>query len=206
MPKPHLSHDLPSDSLDPPASGVVRRSAAAPRAAQQSWADLYQNNASLVLSYLRRLVGRTSTPSAEDLTHEVFLVAFANWKTFRGSSAISSWLCGIAFNLARRHLLKEATATRALAQLALCGFGMSMSGELLPEAMQLYREQQSALLSAAMELPSTLQEAFVLHFVAGLSNEEAASELGVSKGNFRVRVARARSLIRARLEQSRLIE
>ena len=168
---------------------------------RESWAKLYERNSARVLQYVRRLVGRSAPVSAEDLTHEVFVVAFANWKSFRGSSTDSTWLCGIAFNLARRQRLREAHASRALTELAASSPPRPSAD--VPETLHLFREQESALYTAAFQLPSTLQEAFVLHCLAGFSAQEAAAELGVSEGNLRVRVARARALVKQRLSQAR---
>jgi RNA polymerase sigma-70 factor (ECF subfamily) len=165
---------------------------------QQNWADLYQLHSARVRRYARRLVGTGGPASAEDLTHEVFVIAFANWSSFRGGSSASTWLCGIAFNLARRYRSREANTSRALTELAVTGTTNTAFDEL-PEMFHLQREQASALRSAASELPRTLQDAFVLHCLWGLSAQEAAAELGVSEGNLRVRVARARAFVRQRL-------
>jgi RNA polymerase sigma-70 factor (ECF subfamily) len=171
------------------------------RDAGASWAELYERHAARVRRYVARLVGTSGPASAEDLTQEVFVVAFKNWKSFRGSSSASTWLCGIAFNLARRHLSREAIASRALTQLATIDVGGSP--DLPPETLHLCREQESALLTVAGELPRTLQSAFVLHCLWGLSAQEAAAELGVSEGNLRVRVARARAFVKQRLAEER---
>jgi RNA polymerase sigma-70 factor (ECF subfamily) len=165
---------------------------------RESWADLYALHSARVQKYVRRLVGAGGPVNAEDLTHEVFVIAFANWGSFRGGSSASTWLCGIAFNLARRYRSREANTSRALTELAATE---TPSGAVddPPEMFHLQRERANALRQAASELPLTLQEAFVLHCLWGLSAQEAAAELGVSEGNLRVRVARARALVRRRL-------
>jgi RNA polymerase sigma-70 factor (ECF subfamily) len=165
--------------------------------APTSWADLYEHNSARVRRYVQALVGEAGPASAEDLTHEVFLIAFSSWRKFRGSSTASTWLCGIAFNLARRHQLREAHASRALTELSASDLGMGPHP--LPETIHLWREQEDALMNATLALPRTLRQAFVLHCLSGLSAQEAAAELGVSEGNLRVRVARARALVKERL-------
>ena len=159
-----------------------------------SWKTLYERNSVRVLQYVRRLVGRSSASLAEDITHETFVIAFANWRKFRGSSTESTWLCGIAYNLARRHLWRESVANRALK--GLCDDVLVPD----PDALREQREREDALVAAAEGLPPKLQEAFVLHCIRGLSTREAALELGVTEGNLRVRVARARALLRQRLK------
>ncbi len=168
----------------------------------EGWADLYEHNWARVLRYVRRLIGSSGGASAEDLTHEAFLIAFASWENFRGSSTASTWLCGIAFKLVRRHLMREAIASRMLGQLAAYDSATQL-GQAPPDTLHDLRETELALLNAAQELPGSLQEAFVLHCLAGLSAEEAAAELGVSRGNLRVRVARARVLVKQRLAARR---
>jgi RNA polymerase sigma-70 factor (ECF subfamily) len=165
---------------------------------RENWAKLYARHSAGVRKYVRRLVGSGEPNSADDLTHEVFVVAFANWNNFRGASSASTWLCGIAFNLARRYRAHEANTSRALTELAATRAPSARFDEL-PETFHLQREQASALRAATQALPPTLQEAFVLHCLSGVSTQEAAAELGVSEGNLRVRVARARALVKARL-------
>ena len=177
-----------SDDEPPPESGV-----------SFNWHGLYERNSARVLQYLRRLVGRSSESLAENLTHETFLIAFANWSKFRGSSSESTWLCGIAHNLARRHLVREALTSRALLGLS------DYTPPPDPDALQLRRERATAVAAVAGELPKKLREAFVLHCIIGLSAREAARELGVSEGNLRVRVARARAVLRERL-RGRMLE
>jgi RNA polymerase sigma-70 factor (ECF subfamily) len=193
-------HDIePREAAElAPIGGCMRLH---PRSAE-GWADLYEHNWARVLRYVRRLIGNSGGASAEDLTHEAFLIAFATWENFRGSSAASTWLCGIAFKLVRRHLMREAIASRMLGQFAACDSATQLS-QAPPDTLHDLRETELALLNAARELPGSLQEAFVLHCLAGLSAEEAAAELGVSRGNLRVRVARARVLVKQRLATRR---
>jgi RNA polymerase sigma-70 factor (ECF subfamily) len=65
--------------------------------------------------------------------------------------------------------------------------------------MTLSGELRLVMDEAVASLPDTLRAAFVLRDLEGLSTKEAAETLGISQSNLKVRLHRARFLLRERL-------
>jgi len=63
-------------------------------------------------------------------------------------------------------------------------------------------ELRLALTAAMADLPADYQAAVLLHDVEGLSNGEVAETLGISVGNAKTRVHRARLFLRKRLAEA----
>ncbi|HZE99875.1 MAG TPA: sulfatase-like hydrolase/transferase [Planctomycetota bacterium] len=61
-----------------------------------------EQNRRWLLAYVRAVVGDAA--AAEDLVQETFLTAYRKRGEFRRGELFGAWLCGIARNLARRHL------------------------------------------------------------------------------------------------------
>ncbi len=78
----------------------------------------------------------------------------------------------------------------ALAGLALSGLG-GLSGLPSPSQEAMAREQMEALEAALARLPDTQREIILLSRIVGLSHDEIAAQLGLSRGNVRVTLHRA---------------
>lgn len=161
----------------------------------QAHAELYEREAPAVLGHLRALTGNRQL--AEDLLQEVFVRVWTNVERFRGESSLSTWLHGIALNLARSHRVKRArrrALRRQRAELA--------QAESAPSPEEELRETQARLrLYEAMEaLPVAQREAFVLRVLEERSLEECEALLGVSQTTISYRARRAGEVIRARID------
>ena len=73
---------------------------------------VYAEHAPFIARVLVRLVG--DGPHVDDLLQETFLVAYRKRATFDGSSAVRTWLYGIASRLALRHRRGTGRFLRAL--------------------------------------------------------------------------------------------
>jgi RNA polymerase sigma-70 factor, ECF subfamily len=84
--------------------------------------SIYQENVRAIFYLTLRLLGDSSL--AEDATHDVFLKAYRKFHTFRGDSAIRTWLYRIAVNHCqnllqswhRRHIVSGLEDHLAIAQ------------------------------------------------------------------------------------------
>ncbi|MEM6994064.1 MAG: RNA polymerase sigma factor [Myxococcota bacterium] len=162
---------------------------------RDAWARLYQQHFDTVLRHLSYLVGDLQL--AEDLTQEAFVRGFKAAGSFRGEARFHTWINRIATNVARRHFKRSAVRQRTK-----LGFA-SMLGQQPPQidVEQSYEDEvrTKVLYSALDTLPVPLREAFVLRDLMGVPPEEAADNLGITKGNLAVRAHRARVQLSAEL-------
>jgi RNA polymerase sigma-70 factor (ECF subfamily) len=141
-----------------------------------------------------RLLGNTA--DAEDLLQEIFLAAHRKLDTFRGESALGTWLYRLATNLCLDHLRSKAGRSNQVTdalddEVGLFDVGSSSLAEQTVTKMDLER--------ALAKLPEGCRAAFVLHDVEGLEHREVADVLGIAEGTSKSQVHKARLKLRALL-------
>jgi RNA polymerase sigma-70 factor (ECF subfamily) len=139
---------------------------------------------------------------AADAAQEAVLKAFLHLKGFRSESKFSTWLIQIAINEARMHLRK---AKRYLHD-SLDEGATDPDGNYIPRdfadwreipSQELEREElRGALERALSSLDPRYREVFILRDVEQLSIAETAELLGISAGNVKIRLLRARLQMR----------
>jgi RNA polymerase sigma-70 factor, ECF subfamily len=145
---------------------------------------------------------------AEDCVQEAYLQAFRAIATFRGESKLSTWLARIVINQALERMRKRKKEDgdvsldnvldidTHLAVVAAARFQPEQ-----PEALAV-RDEVGRLLERHIDrLPAAFRTVFVLRALEELSVEETAATLGIPEATVRTRFFRARSLLRAALEQ-----
>lgn len=162
-----------------------------PQGRDQRFADLYRQTYTDVLRYVQR---RSSADGAEDIVHEAFLV------TWRRLDAVPmthddarAWLFGVARNCLlnhrrghhRRIALGVRIADAAASHLGCDDDATAARLDLARAWERLRPEEQEVIALAAFEqLPSRL----------------AAQVLGISPAAYRIRLHRARTSLRRRLD------
>jgi RNA polymerase sigma-70 factor (ECF subfamily) len=144
-----------------------------------------------------------NTAEAEDLTQDAFMQVFRKLSTFRGDSALSTWLYRIAVNTVLMHFRKK-----ALRQI-------SLDEPYNQDARLVRREYGSkddrlsgcvdriALTRAIRELPHGYRTIFLLHEVEGYEHQEIAELLDCSVGNSKSQLHKAKLRIRELLGHAR---
>src|SRR5437868_9300285 len=137
-----------------------------------------------------------NTAEAEDLTQDAFLQVFRKLATFRGDSALSTWLYRIAVNTVLMHFRKKALRQISLdepynqdARLVRREYG-SRDGRLAGSVDRI------ALTRAIKELPVGYRTIFLLHEVEGYEHQEIAELLDCSVGNSKSQLHKAKLRIR----------
>jgi RNA polymerase sigma-70 factor (ECF subfamily) len=140
---------------------------------------------------------------ALDLSQEVFLRVFRTISSFRGQSAIRTWIYRIVINQARnrqrwwrrRHRADQVSLDEHLQQ-----FGdMRSDGEVLPDRLLASKETAARIWQALAKLPFDQRTALILREIDGLRYEEIAYTLDVAVGTVKSRLTRARQALRADL-------
>ena len=181
----------------------------------------------LVRRYHKAIVrfAETFVPSravAEEVAQEAWLGVIKGIDRFEGRSALSTWIYRIVANIARTHGAREQRLMPAVS--------LSLSDELavgapsvapgrfsgpsgrgawsdpparwseLPDERVLERSTFERVAAIASQLPETQRQVFVLRDIEGWSSAEVCDLLDLSEVNQRVLLHRARSRVRAALE------
>lgn len=125
--------------------------------------------------------------SADDLTQETYLRAFAALHRFEGRSSVRTWLLAIA-----RRVCADAVRSRRRRRLTLVGEKADL--EALHRGADGDAPGEGAVVGDLLgRLAPDRREAFVLTQLLGLPYAEAAEVAGCPVGTIRSRVARARA-------------
>ena len=158
--------------------------------------ELYRTHAGRLYGVAFRIVGNAA--DAEDLLQEIFLAAHRKLDSFRGESALGTWLYRLAVNLCLDYL--RSRTGRAIQvtdplddEPALAEAGGRGLAERTVSKMDLER--------ALAQLPEGCRTAFILHDVEGLEHREVAEVMGIAEGTSKSQVHKAR--LRLRLLLSR---
>jgi RNA polymerase sigma-70 factor (ECF subfamily) len=146
---------------------------------------------------------------AEDVLQEAYMRAFAHLDTFRGDSALSTWLSRIVINeaLGRLRKRRRATAAEALENQRRGSDGADIipfplvSSEADPERTMAQRQILNLVERATDDLPEIYRTVFVARVIEGLSMEETAEALSIKPETVKTRLFRARRLVREAIEK-----
>jgi RNA polymerase sigma-70 factor (ECF subfamily) len=167
---------------------------------------LYVANHERVRRLLARLAG---SQEAEDLTQTVFAKAAKALPTFRGDAETSTWLYRIAANVASDWLscrsmheakltvpLPDASDDVRIATISSAGIDSRPS----PEQQLSQKDMRDCIRLEIGKLSDAQRDVLMLSALGGLSDDEIAKTLSISKGNVKVRLHRARQEFRKIIE------
>lgn len=136
----------------------------------QEVGDLYRRYAPMVYRRCSRFFG---PQEAEDAMHEVFLKVFSHLDGFRGEASPSTWLYRVATNVCLKKLYKQ-ERRRELWQ--------AHGAEACPASVQRCGQEAALALQQLWRLlPEELVQVGVYHFVDGMTQQEIAELMGVSR-------------------------
>jgi RNA polymerase sigma-70 factor, ECF subfamily len=142
---------------------------------------------------------------AEDAAQETMLKALKGLGRFRGESKFSTWLVAIALNEARARLPdRRVSSFEQLEYLdresEICQRTAIARDESATPLDTLERsELHHALRMALVSLPKTYRQVLLLRKAEELSTEKTAGLLGVSKAVVKIRLLRARLMMRKKI-------
>jgi RNA polymerase sigma-70 factor (ECF subfamily) len=172
---------------------LVRRARAGDAGA---FGELVSQNQERILRLVR---GMVPEHDADDVAQDAFLKAFRKLPDFDERSRFSTWLYRIASNAALDWRKRERYRRHA-------GLPETPEGEEAvpdaapgPRATAQRRELAAAIDAAVERLPDHYHQIVVLREVEGLSYEEIAETLQISKGTVESRLFRARERLREAL-------
>ncbi|MDO8657425.1 MAG: sigma-70 family RNA polymerase sigma factor [Candidatus Levybacteria bacterium] len=129
---------------------------------------------------------------SEDITSEVFVRAWKNWKKFK-PDYVQAWLYKIANNILIDYWRsKKNKKDVSLEETINAGMEPSYDKDFIEEIQK--NEDIKVLKSAVDLLPENLKNVVILRFIEGMSAKEASEILKISEVN--VRVLQYRALIK----------
>lgn len=165
---------------------------------ESAFERLYRAHSGRVFALCLRLSG--SRERATELTQDVFVQVWRRLSSWRGDSALASWIYRLTVNLVlsnvrgekrrQKHEMNEEETTDS-------GRGTADIGVIRPasvaEAIDLER--------AIATLPPGARTVFVLYDVEGYRHDEIAKMTGTAEGTCRAQLHRARKLLIEALER-----
>ncbi len=130
---------------------------------------------------------------AEDAFQATFLVLAKKAGSIREATSLAGWLHGVAYRVARRAQTEFARRQKHEAAAA------ARPGGAPTEDEPSWREVRQVVHEELGGLPERLRAPLALCYLRGLTQDQAAAELGLPKGTLRGRLERGRALLRARL-------
>lgn len=149
---------------------------------------------------------------ADDVVQETWLAVVRGIDRFEERSSLKTWIFRILGNRARTRAVREARQVPfsslsgdeggpAVDPDAFAADGAWAHPPERPDERLLTRELRGRLAAAIEALPEQQRTVITLRDVAGLEGPEVAELLGISEGNQRVILHRARSRVRAELAE-----
>lgn len=161
---------------------------------KQAGGELFGRHFEGLFRFYASKVGR----DAEDLVQRCFVAALESAGRFRGEASVRTWLFAIARNILRQWIGERTQVAQRedpLAHSSVAALGLGLGS-----ALDLAREQRQ-LAAALARVPIDAQIVLELFYWEAMTAAEIAVVLACPEGTVRGRIARARQLLRAELDQ-----
>ena len=148
----------------------------------------------------------SNNDDAEDAVQDAYVSAFTHLASYRGESALATWLSRIVMNealgrLRRRRPTVDVTMLDApRSEAEIIQFPLSTPNDD-PERTMAQRQILQLVERATDNLPEAFRLVFVTRVVEGMSIEETSELLGIKPETVKTRLHRARQLVRDQLDQ-----
>jgi RNA polymerase sigma factor (sigma-70 family) len=176
------------DTVDEGDLSLLRRFAG--HGDEAAFTALVRRHGGMVWSVCSRLLSQA--PDVEDAFQATFLILVRKANAIRRPDLLGPWLYGVARRVADR-------IRRSAARRRECGQGSAdpPAPESTPEVV--WRDLRPVLDEEVGRLPEKYRAPFVLCYLEGVTNEEAARRLRCPTGTVLSRLSRARERLRGRL-------
>lgn len=159
-----------------------------------AFALLFNTHKAKVYSICLRMTGNTA--EAEDLTQDAFLQVFRKLASFRGDSALSTWLYRVTVNTVLMHFRKKGLRQISLDEPINRAAGPQKREHGTVDNRLSGSVDRIDLTRAMKELPTGYRTIFVLHEVNGYEHHEIAGLLKCSVGNSKSQLHKAKTRMR----------
>ena len=156
---------------------------------------LYQTVFPILFRVAYRIAG--SEEAAEDLCQETFFRLYEKKMVFPNSEEAKYWLIRVVKNAALNYAKRKMRERKAYQKAFREDNRITETGE----SILLKKESREEVLKALEQLPENLRTVLILKEYTELNYKEIGRALGISEGNVKVRVFRARERLAALLSE-----
>lgn len=143
-----------------------------------------------------------SHEDTQDLMQDSFIDAYLNLSKFENRSSFRTWLIKIMLNNCYRKQQKSAFKNEVKNEITDKSQPMFTSRNSDTNKVIMNRELNSVIENALREVPSDYRMVFTLREITGLNVAETAEALNISESNVKVRLNRAKTMLRSEIEKS----
>jgi RNA polymerase sigma-70 factor (ECF subfamily) len=172
----------PMASTGPDDAALV---AACRRGEQRAMEALYHQYKRRVFGLCHRIAG---SGDAEEVAQECFVRVFRGLPSFRGDSALGTWIYRLAVNAALSHVARRGRRSEIGDDV--------LDGVAGPEDVRRDPRLSERVEGAMSRLPAGYRAILVLHDIEGLSHEECAAILDCRVGTSKSQLHKARAKMR----------
>ena len=160
----------------------------------QRW--LYEKYSGKMFYVCLRYLG--DADDAQDVMHDAFVKVFASIARFRGDAALETWISRIMANtsinsirkLARRGIKKDIEDVKLADESDATGLIETPNSLSAQEVLQMITE-----------LPVGYRTVISMYALDGYTHQEIANTLGISEGTSKSQLAKARKMLKQRIEE-----
>jgi RNA polymerase sigma-70 factor, ECF subfamily len=159
--------------------------AACRRGERRALETLYHQYKRRVFGLVHRIVGSSD---AEEVAQDVFVRVFRGLGSFRGESALGTWIYRLAVNAALSHVARRGRRAEVGDD--------ELEAVPAPPAVERDPRLSERVEAAMARLPAGYRAILVLHDIEGLSHEECAAILDCRVGTSKSQLHKARAKMR----------
>lgn len=139
----------------------------------------------------------------EDLMQDSFINAYSNLQKFENRSSLKTWLVKIMVNQCYRKKQKFSFKNEIPSDRLEHNTGIPMFSQNTRNTSQtvMNNELKHILETALLDIPEEYRNVFTLRELNGMSTRETSEALEISEANVKVRLLRAKALLRAEIEK-----
>jgi RNA polymerase sigma-70 factor (ECF subfamily) len=134
----------------------------------------------------------------QDMYQEILVNIWKSLDSFRGDSAVSTWIYRVAINTSLSFTGKAYKHMKLMVPADNCHLNNVLDDENF-EAKQL-QEQQLEKLQNELNQLSVIDKALISLLLEGLSMKEIASVIGITESNVKVKIHRIKTQLKEKLE------
>jgi RNA polymerase sigma-70 factor (ECF subfamily) len=169
--------------------------------------QIYKEFYPKIFRYLSRLSGNNL--EAEDLTQDIFIKVNEALDKFEGRSSLSTWIYTIATNTANDHF--RSTSFQKGSRMTLTRENLKENiedrnvwtgeAEITSDQVLEKKEMDCCIKRYVEDINENYRTVFILSEYEGLKNQEIADILGLSLETVKIRISRARKLLKRKMEK-----